>query len=80
VILREIVIHWHLRHPNILSLSGVFREVDNAPPLMVLPYVPEGTALRSLKSNNTPERFLNIVCIHSFDYHDMENSCPDTDS
>jgi hypothetical protein len=69
-----------LHHPNILSLSGVFREVDSDPPMMVLPYVPDGTAIRWLKSNNTPERFLNIVCIHSFDYGDMDNSWPDTDS
>jgi serine/threonine protein kinase len=69
VILREIVTHWQLHHPNILTLFGVFREVDSDPPMMVLPFVPHGSALGWLKSNNTPECFLNIARIHSFNYH-----------
>lgn len=44
LIQREIVTHAQLHHENIIPLLGVFRESDSEPPMMVLPFMENGSA------------------------------------
>ena len=46
---REIVTHHQLRHQNIIPLLGVFRETDEDSPMMILPFVENGSAVDYLK-------------------------------
>jgi serine/threonine protein kinase len=45
LICREIVTHRQLRHQNIIPLLGVFRETDEDSPMMILPFVENGSAV-----------------------------------
>lgn len=63
---REIVTHSLLRHRNIVPLLGVFREAQNEPPMMILPFMERGSAsdyLETLVAIDTETLALTIVRI-----------------
>ncbi|KAF8309928.1 kinase-like protein [Clavulina sp. PMI_390] len=76
LIIREIISHWQLRHPNVVGLLGVYRVKDDSdseedshandvplperPPWMVLQYAKHSSALKYLKSPDGG-RFLEVV-------------------
>ncbi|KAF8301046.1 kinase-like protein [Clavulina sp. PMI_390] len=77
IIIREIVSHWQLRHPNVVSLRGIYRVQDDSaneedsdasdaptpmrPPSMVLQYAKHSFALDYLQSHDGSGRFLEVV-------------------
>jgi serine/threonine protein kinase len=69
LIRREIITHAQLHHPNIIPLLGVFRTDES--PLMILPFMENGSASEYLKRFSAFERSTvtyNIVCL-SLTYH-----------
>lgn len=63
--IREVVSHWQLRHPNVVALLGIhqFDHEENGPPSMVLQYAEHGSAMQYLKANPDPQNFLRVVCV-----------------
>ena len=53
---REIITHAQLRHPNVIAFLGVFRDDDNdGAPMIVLPFMENGSAMDYLKQLSAAE-------------------------
>jgi serine/threonine protein kinase len=61
IIRREIIIHRHLHHENILPLIGVFGD-ESHPFNIVMPWMHNGVAREYLKTR--PDRFFDIVSVY----------------
>lgn len=47
---REIVVHWQLRHKNVLGLTGIFWESEDDAPMMLVPLMKHGSAGKYLQT------------------------------
>lgn len=60
---KEIVTHAQLEHENIIPLLGVYRETDDGPPMMILPYLENGSAPDYLETLSAPNVTVAIIRI-----------------
>lgn len=61
---REAITHSQLNHPNILAFLGIFHEDFGSPPIMVLPYIENGSASDLIVNSAEPilvPHFMRIV-------------------
>lgn len=61
LIQQEILTHRQLEHDNVILMIGIFCEEDRPAPLVVLPYFPNGSALKWLMANEGALNFTRIV-------------------
>lgn len=61
LIIKEAITHYQLRHDNIISLLGVAMMDGSSVPMMVLPYLEYGSALKYLKARPFPDVLLKLV-------------------
>jgi serine/threonine protein kinase len=71
---REIIVHRHLRHENILPLIGVFGD-ESHPFNIVMPWMHNGVAREYLKTRS--DRFFDIVSVYSWK-HGFSNATTQT--
>jgi len=61
---REIITHAQLRHPNVIAFLGVFRDDDNGgSPMVILPFMENGSAMDYLKQLSATELRISISSI-----------------
>lgn len=65
LIVREVISHWQLRHPNVVALLGIYQSEDeeSGPPSMVLQYAEHASAHLYLSNHSEPQYFLHVVCV-----------------
>ena len=61
IIIREVISHWQLRHPNIVALIGVCQFDEEFFPSVVLHHAEHPSAVKYLESHTGPESFVKIV-------------------
>lgn len=61
IIRREVIIHGQLHHQNLLPLFGVYQSTRSIAPLIILPYVRNGSAINWLQKNGSADAFFKIV-------------------
>ena len=44
--------HAQIRHPNVIPLLGILRDSEGGPPLMIMPFAENGSALAFLQGDN----------------------------
>lgn len=49
---RKILLHAQIRHKNVIPLLGIWRGPEGGPPLMVMPFAENGSALAYLQEDN----------------------------
>jgi len=64
VVIREIVAHWQLRHPNIVSLIGIYQFEEEFFPAMVLQRAEHSLAIKYLESHPDSRSFLKLVSFY----------------
>jgi hypothetical protein len=69
IILREIVGHWQLRHPNIVNLIGIHQFDGESFPSMILQHVEHPSAAEYLELHPDPKSFLKLVRIRLVSPH-----------
>lgn len=65
LIIREVIAHWQLRHPNVVALLGIhqFDDEESGPPSMVLQFAEHPSARQYLKTHTGSQHFLRVVRI-----------------
>ena len=62
--IREIVAHRQLRHPNIVSLVGIYIFEEESLPSMILQRAEHSFAIKYLELHPDPRSFLKLVCFY----------------
>lgn len=68
LIIREVIAHWQLRHPNVVALLGIHQSDDEGPPCMVLQFAEHASARQYLKTHPEPQHFLRVVSHYAIYY------------
>lgn len=61
IIIREIIAHWQLRHPNIVAVIGIHLFDGESIPSMILRRAEHSSAIKYLELNPDPPSFLKLV-------------------
>jgi hypothetical protein len=61
IVIGEIVAHWQLRHPNIVSLIGIYQFEEESFPAMILQRAEHSLAIKYLELHPGSRSFLKLV-------------------
>jgi len=64
IVIREIVAHRQLRHPNIVSLIGIYQFEEESFPVMILQRAEYSLAIKYLESHPDSRSFLKLVSFY----------------
>ena len=61
IVIREIIAHWQLRHPNIVAVIGIQQFDEDSFPSMILQHAEHSSAIEYLKLHPDSQSFLKVV-------------------
>jgi len=61
IVIREIMAHWQLRHPNIVAVIGIHQFDEDSFPSMILQYAEHSSVIEYLELHPDSRSFLKLA-------------------